>query len=370
MDSCPCGKDRYPWIHVCFLLQAGIGGSERCCHHPGPVKRFRYGLDPLFLGACLLYALNRWGLKPQTSLSFFHDHFNDILLIPAALPLLLWVQRLLGLRRHDEAPTRREIVGHLIVWSLLSEAVLPFFLSRATGDILDVAAYATGAFLAGSWWMVSHGRPGFDRIAPFYGWMEFFCAGNLMQKGRTAFPLPDSGNVLLAGEGHGRFLEVLLRNYPKLQITCLDQSEKMLEKARGRLRKAGLADEAVIYLCQDVLGKDLPLSAYDWIVTNYFLDCFNGVQLEEVVSRLARSARPEACWLLADFQIPGKGWKRWRARVIVRLMILFFKGMTGLKADVLENPLPLLKREGFRPCKEQEFDGGLIYTALWERKQE
>lgn len=127
MDSCPCGKDRYPWIHVCFLLQAGIGGSERCCHHPGPVKRFRYGLDPLFLGACLLYALNRWGLKPQTSLSFFHDHFNDILLIPAALPLVLWVQRLLGLRRHDEAPTRREIVGHLIVWSLLSEAVLPFF---------------------------------------------------------------------------------------------------------------------------------------------------------------------------------------------------------------------------------------------------
>ena len=83
------------------------------------MKRFRYVLDPLCLGACALYALNRWGLKPHTHLALFRFWFNDALLIPCALPLMLQVYRWLGLRRHDDAPTGAEILGYLVVWSQL-----------------------------------------------------------------------------------------------------------------------------------------------------------------------------------------------------------------------------------------------------------
>jgi len=116
------------------------------------VKRFRYVLDPLCVGGCALYALNRWGLKPHSHLALFQFWFNDALLIPCALPPLLLLHRWLGLRVHDHAPTVGEILGHLVFWSLLFEVIGPHWVHRATGDPLDVLAYTLGAVLAGVWW--------------------------------------------------------------------------------------------------------------------------------------------------------------------------------------------------------------------------
>jgi hypothetical protein len=116
------------------------------------VKRFRYVLDPLCVGGCALYALNRWGLKPHTHLALFQFWFNDALLIPCALPPVLLLQRWLSLRMHDDTPTLGEILGHLVFWSLLFEVIGPHWVRHATGDPLDVLAYALGALLAGAWW--------------------------------------------------------------------------------------------------------------------------------------------------------------------------------------------------------------------------
>lgn len=122
------------------------------------MKRFGYWRDPLFLLGCLLYALNRWGLKPHLSSDFLRGQFNDLLLIPCALPLVLWVQRQLGLRKHDAAPTIGEIGFHLVVWSILFEVVGPRVLP-VTGDPLDVLAYFLGGALAAVWWHARAKRP-------------------------------------------------------------------------------------------------------------------------------------------------------------------------------------------------------------------
>ena len=57
------------------------------------MSRFRYALDPLCLLACGLYAANRWVIRPHFSGLFWHGYSTDFLLIPAALPLLLWLYR-------------------------------------------------------------------------------------------------------------------------------------------------------------------------------------------------------------------------------------------------------------------------------------
>src|SRR5580658_4433734 len=62
------------------------------------VKRFGYVFDPFFLACCALYAVNRWLIKPHTHIAFFHNWFNDALLIPCALPPLLLAHDLLRLR--------------------------------------------------------------------------------------------------------------------------------------------------------------------------------------------------------------------------------------------------------------------------------
>lgn len=115
-------------------------------------SRFRYCRDGLFLCGCLAYAINRWLIKPHISPGFLMFHFNDVWLIPCALPPVLWLHRKLGLRSHDDMPHWSEISGHLVFWSLLFEWIGPMFVPHAQGDLMDVAAYAFGALIAGLWW--------------------------------------------------------------------------------------------------------------------------------------------------------------------------------------------------------------------------
>ena len=104
------------------------------------------------LFACAAYLANRWLIKPHTGSPFFHGHFNDLLLIPAALPWLLWLERRIGLRRHDRPPDFLEVASHWAVWSLMAEGLGPLLFAHAVGDWRDVAAYAAGAIVAGFWW--------------------------------------------------------------------------------------------------------------------------------------------------------------------------------------------------------------------------
>jgi len=116
------------------------------------VNRFRYLADPLFLFASLLYALNRWILKPHFHSAFLHNHFNDLLLIPCALPPLLLIQRRLGLRAHDRFPELGEVALYLAVWSILFEVMGPRIIPWTVADPWDVLAYLVGGILAGIWW--------------------------------------------------------------------------------------------------------------------------------------------------------------------------------------------------------------------------
>jgi hypothetical protein len=108
--------------------------------------------DGLFLLTCSLYAVNRWLVKPRVHSPFLHDHFNDLLLIPCALPPFLLLLRWLKLRIHDQVPTPGEIVLYLVVWSVLFEVIGPHIIKNVTGDPWDAVAYAIGGILAGLWW--------------------------------------------------------------------------------------------------------------------------------------------------------------------------------------------------------------------------
>lgn len=115
------------------------------------MPRFHYFRDALFLTACVAYGINRCFIKPHSLPGFMMFHFNDLWLIPCALPPVLWLHRRLGLRAQDTPPQPLEIAGHLVFWSLLFEWIIPK-LTHASGDPVDVAAYALGALGAGLWW--------------------------------------------------------------------------------------------------------------------------------------------------------------------------------------------------------------------------
>ncbi len=119
-------------------------------------RRFRYLTDGLFLTGCTVYGINRWLILPHIAArGWWRGHFNDLWLIPCALPPLLWLHRRLGWRG-DSAPTWLEIGGHWILWSLACEALGPWLLRKGTADWQDILVYATGALASGVWWRRGH----------------------------------------------------------------------------------------------------------------------------------------------------------------------------------------------------------------------
>lgn len=127
------------------------------------MKPFRYCCDPLFLSGVSLYAANRWMVRPHTASAFLRGQFNDLLLIPCALPPLLWLHRLLRLRSHDRPPEFAEVLLHIAVWSVVCEAIGPRIFHGSTADPLDVLAYVVGGLAAWLWW---RGRRGNAAGAP------------------------------------------------------------------------------------------------------------------------------------------------------------------------------------------------------------
>lgn len=126
------------------------------------MRQFGYLHDRLFQISLATYALNRLVLRSHLGLlnhshlhfvwSFSHSHLDDLLLMPAALPVILWGQRLLGLRMSDVSPTWPEMWVHLVVWSVMCKLVGPLWLHIGTPDPWDVAAFAIGGIAACCWW--------------------------------------------------------------------------------------------------------------------------------------------------------------------------------------------------------------------------
>ncbi len=209
----------------------------------------------------------------------------------------------------------------------------------------------------------------FDRLAPHYRWMEAVLAGDRLQRCRLAHigKLAGCDRVLLAGEGHGRFLAELVRRWPDMSVVHLDASPGMQAVARRRLAAAGAAAGKVEFVTADVRECRLPAGEFAAVVTHFFLDCFGPADLGTVVGRLAESLRPEARWLQADFCVPERGWRRWRARMIVASMYAAFRVLTRLPASRLHAPGTHLNAHGFRLRDRVESEWGLLGAEWWQR---
>lgn len=212
------------------------------------------------------------------------------------------------------------------------------------------------------------GQRGFDLLAPHYHWMECVVAGSLLQRSRMDF-LGDARprEVLLAGEGHGRFLGPLVATFPEALVTYVDASAAMIEVAKRRLAKRGDSARRVTWIHASLPVWEASAGRYNLVVTNFFLDCFGGEELRNVVAVLARACSPQAAWIMTDFHIPSSGLLRIRAKAALWLMYRFFRVVTQLKACQLEDPAPWISQAGFSLRSERFRNGRFIRSQLWER---
>lgn len=210
----------------------------------------------------------------------------------------------------------------------------------------------------------------FDILAPHYRWMERFLAQGKLQRCRLhgLEAALGSERLLLVGEGHGRFLELLGSQEYSGSVTCVDASSRMLEVEMRKARQSGLVEGQVDFVHADVLEWEPPEERFDCVATHFFLDCFDEVELGRMVRKLGRAIETGGSWHVADFSCPDKGWRRLRDRLILWAMYLFFLSVTGLSATKLVNPDRMISESGFSNMSSMETEWGLLRSTLW-RKQ-
>jgi ubiquinone/menaquinone biosynthesis C-methylase UbiE len=211
----------------------------------------------------------------------------------------------------------------------------------------------------------------FDLLAPHYRWMEWVLAGDKLQHCRTAFldDVRQAKNVLLLGEGNGRFLKAFVEVNSAANITVLDASAAMLRQAQRNMAPKN-AHHRVEYIHADVFAFLPPSQRFDLIVSNFFFDCFRPDQLEQIIPRLTSFTSEDAQWIVSDFCVPARGWARWRARGIIAAMYCFFRVVTQLPAREITPVAPLLEANGFRLLRSHESEWGLLRTDLWKKAPE
>jgi spermidine synthase len=202
------------------------------------------------------------------------------------------------------------------------------------------------------------------RLAPWYRWIEYTAFGKALEERRFAFLpyLAAARNILILGEGDGRTLDRVLAVAPAARIDVIEKSAEMIELARHR---AGNQAHRVRFRCEDALTAEWPDAPYDAIVTLFFLDCFEERDARCLIRRLAANLRPEGVWLVSEFAIPEKGWRRWHARIWVETMYRFFGIATGLRTQTLPPIEQLLTEAGMRRTERQQTRAGLMISEVW-----
>lgn len=119
------------------------------------MPRFQYLLDPLFLASGCFYTFNRLISIPllKEDHPFLANYLRDFLFIPCSIPVMLAIQRALGLRRNDARPDFFEIAFWTILFSGLLEGIFPLFFKLGVADFYDVIAYFSGACIAQFFWV-------------------------------------------------------------------------------------------------------------------------------------------------------------------------------------------------------------------------
>jgi ubiquinone/menaquinone biosynthesis C-methylase UbiE len=207
----------------------------------------------------------------------------------------------------------------------------------------------------------------FDSLARPYRWMERLSFGGALARARVAHvdTLSSCRQVLLLGDGDGRFLARALAVAPSAEFHSIDASATMLALACARLSPADRARVTVEHA--DALEAPLAAARYDAVVTLFFLDCFTPAETTRLVERVARAATPNAIWLFADFAIPARGIRRAAARVLTGGLYWFFRWRTGISATHLPDAEHEIARHGFAPAAVRAFAFGLLRSVRFVR---
>ena len=92
-----------------------------------------------------------------------------------------------------------------------------------------------------------------------------------------------------------------------------------------------------------------------------------GEELLDIAGIITREGIPGGTVIVTDFKLPGGRWVwRLRGRLLIYLMLLFFRVFAGISARRLPDIYSLVTNYGWKCRKEALFDHGLVCSWILE----
>jgi SAM-dependent methyltransferase len=211
-------------------------------------------------------------------------------------------------------------------------------------------------------------RSGFDRLAASYRWLEWLSFGPLLGRARRRYldRLAEARQVLVIGDGDGRFTAALLRRNPRVEVVAVDASAAMLGKM---LARAGNQRHRVAAVHADARGfrPAAGTGSFDAVVTHFFLDCLSTAEVAALARRLAAHVVPGGVWIVSEFALPRRGWARLPGRALVALLYRAFRILAGLGQQSLPDWQGALEAAGFARREGEERLAGVVVCECRQR---
>jgi ubiquinone/menaquinone biosynthesis C-methylase UbiE len=211
------------------------------------------------------------------------------------------------------------------------------------------------------------GNTTFDMIADWYPLLEQIVFGSALTRSRSFFTrqVAEGKNILLIGEGNGRFLFEMIQQTSSASFTVVDSSARMLAAATRKI--AALEQDARIELIRaDILEWRSPTAHYDRVVTHFFLDLFRPYRLRRIVEKISRLAADDTLWINVDF---SSGNQTLRQKIVMWAQYPFFRVSAGIEAPRLFDSLPYIQQAGWQILEGGSLKSGWISAHLMGRKQ-
>ena len=196
----------------------------------------------------------------------------------------------------------------------------------------------------------------FDSIAPIYDGLASLAFGQSIKKAQRAHlgDVPARSDVLVLGGGTGKWLGELLGQDAGCRVWYVEASLKMIHLAKKNLKGNG----RVVFIHGTHL--DIPDRKFDVVIAHFFVDLFNGPDLEKLSGKVATVLKKNGKWIVADF-VNRKYWHG----AMLWLMYLFFHAIGALDHKGLPEWDGIIQRKSFVKENTMVFYKGFIESVLY-----
>lgn len=210
------------------------------------------------------------------------------------------------------------------------------------------------------------GKPTFDLVASFYPLLEQTVFGSTLSRARSFFisRVTEGNNILLVGEGNGRFLFEMVKQTSSGSVTVVDSSARMLAAAARRLATVDHCSR-IEFIHADILEWRSPVAHYDRVVTHFFLDLFTPCRIRRVVEKITRLATQDSLWINVDFSSEDRCL---RQQLLMWAQYRFFQLSAGIQASRLFDPRPYIRQAGWEILERTSLGSGWISAHLMSQE--